>query len=183
MDSQRCGPLDNRLPVFGVCRDRSYGSLARDDNLLFSHDFVAIAKTAESVIAGAIRCSGNMDCRPLNVDIQFKFLWRRTFSAGCLAVFCLRHIIVSGVYVCDVRLRRHIVRSVANDIAASHRRELPLQRSRTDLTGDFLGYISPNQWASHRGKSSVNLLSRAKSCEVRLSESGGQLPRIKFLRS
>jgi hypothetical protein len=28
-----------------------------------------------------------MDCRHLHVDIQCEFLWRRAFSARCLAVF------------------------------------------------------------------------------------------------
>ena len=93
----------------------------------------ALSTAIPPAIAGAICCSGNMDCRHLHVDIQCEFLWRRAFSARCLAVFCLRHTIVSGVYVCDVRLRWHIVRSVARDIAASHPREHPLQGSRSPV--------------------------------------------------
>jgi hypothetical protein len=130
LDSQRFGPLDHRLPVFGVRRDGSFGSLARDYNPIFSHILVAIARKGKSAIAGAICCSGNMDIRSLNDDIQFKFLWRRAFSAGCLAVFYLRYTIVSAIYVSDVRLRWHVLRSVAYDIAASHPRELTLQGSR-----------------------------------------------------
>jgi len=94
LDSQRRVPLDNRVPVFGVGRDRSYGSLARDNNPIFSHIFVAIAVTGEPAIAGGLCCARNMDYRPLNVDIQFELLWRQAFSAGCLAVFCFRHTIV-----------------------------------------------------------------------------------------
>jgi hypothetical protein len=134
LDSQHCGPLDNRVPVFGVRRDGSFGSLARGDNPIFSHILVAIAKTGESAIAGAIRRSGNMDFRSLNDDIQFEFLWRRAYTAGCLAVFCLRYTIVSPIYVSDVRLRWHVLRSVAYNIAPSHPRELPLQRSRTPIS-------------------------------------------------
>jgi hypothetical protein len=133
LDSQRCGPLDNRLPIFRVRRDRSYGSLTRDDNPIFSHIFVAIAVTGEPAIAGGLCCARNMDYRPLDVDIQFEFLWRRALSARRVAVLCLRHTIVSAVYASDVRLRRHILRSVAYDSAASHTRELPLQRSRTPV--------------------------------------------------
>jgi hypothetical protein len=134
LDSQRRGPLDNRVPVFGVRRDGSYGSLAGYDNPIFSHIFVAIAVTGEPAIAGGLCCARNMDYRPLNVDIQFEFLWRRAFSAGCLAVFCFRHTIVSVVYISDVRLRRYILRSASYDIAASYPRELPLQRSSTPVT-------------------------------------------------
>jgi hypothetical protein len=133
LDSQRCGSLDNRLPIFGVRRDSAYGSLARDDNPIFPHIFVAIAKRGEPTIVGAVCCAGNMDYRPLYADIQFEFLWRRAFSAGCLAVFCFRHTLVSAVYVGDVRLRRHILRTAPYDIAASHPRELPIQRSRTPV--------------------------------------------------
>jgi len=168
LDSQRCGSLDNRLPVFGVRRDRAYGSLACDDNPIFSRISVAIIKTGEPAFGGAICCSGNMDHRPLHVDIQCEFLWRRAYSAGCLAVFCLRHIIVSGVYVGDVRLRRHILRSVAYDIAASHPRELPLQRSSTPVTvADPLR--SPNS----------AVLSRM----VDFSDCGSHIPITRFERS
>ena len=81
LDSQRRSPLDNRVPVFGVRRDRSYGSLTRDDNPIFSHILVAIAVTGEPAIAGGLCCARNMDYRPLDVDIQFEFLWRRALSA------------------------------------------------------------------------------------------------------
>jgi hypothetical protein len=133
LDSQRCGPLDYRLPIFWVRRDSPYGSLTRDDNPIFSYIFVAIAETGQPAIAGAICCSGNMDYRPLHVDIQFEILRRRALSAGCLAVFCFRYPIVSVVYVSDVRLRRLILRSAPYDIAASHPRELPIRRSRTPV--------------------------------------------------
>jgi hypothetical protein len=134
LDSQRRGPLDNRVPVFGVRRDRSYGSLTRDDNPIFSHIFVAIAVTGNPAIAGGLCCARNMDYRSLHVDIQFEFLWRRAFAARRVAVLCFRHTIVSAVYASDVRLRRYILRSAPNDIAASHPRELPLQTSRTPVT-------------------------------------------------
>ncbi len=129
MDSQRCGSLDYRLPVFGVRRDRSYSSLARGDPPIFSRLFVAVAKTGEPAIADAIRSSGNLDRRPIDVDIQFKFLWRRPYAAGRLAVLCLRDIVVSAVYVCDVRLRWHNFCSLPYNLAASHSREFPRQRS------------------------------------------------------
>jgi hypothetical protein len=168
LDSQRCGPLDHRLPIFGGRRDSPYGSLARDDTPIFSHIFVAIAKTGEPAIAGAIFCSGNMDYRPLYVDFQFEFLWRRAFSAGCLAVFCFRHTIVSVVYVSDVRLRRHILRSAPYDIAASHPRELPLQRSRT-----------PVQVADPLRSPNSVVLSRT----VAFSDCGSHIPIVPFLRT
>jgi hypothetical protein len=133
LDSQHCGPLDNRVPVFGVRRDRSYGSLTRDDNPIFSHIFVAVVITREPTLAGGLCCARNMDYRPLDVDTQFEFLWRRAFSARRVAVLCLRHTIVSAFYASDVRLRWHVLRSVAYDIAASHPRELPLQSSRTPV--------------------------------------------------
>ena len=81
MDSQRCGPLDHRVPIFGVRRDRSYGFLTRDDNPIFSDIFVAIIVTKEPAIAGDFCCARNMDYGPLDVDIQFEFLWRRALSA------------------------------------------------------------------------------------------------------
>ena len=81
LDSQRRGPLDNRVPVFGFRRDRSYGSLTRDDNSIFSDIFVAIAEPGEPDVASGLCCIGNMDYRPLDADIQFEFLWRRALSA------------------------------------------------------------------------------------------------------
>ena len=81
MDSQRRGPLDNRLPVFGVRRDWSYSSLTHDNNPIFSHVFVAIIVTREPAIAGGLCRVRNMDYRPLDVDLQFEFLWRRALSA------------------------------------------------------------------------------------------------------
>jgi hypothetical protein len=139
LGSQCSGPLDHRLPVFGVRSHRPYDFLACDDNSIFSGLFAPIADAGEPAIAGAFCCSGNMDYRALHVDLQFEFLRRRTFSAGCLAVFCFRHAIVSAVHVSDVRLRWHLLRSVAYDIAASHPRELPRQRSRARVpVKDFL---------------------------------------------
>ena len=81
LDSQRRSPLDNRVPVFRVRRDWSYGSLTCDDNSIFSHIFVAVVVARESAIAGGLCCARNMDLWPLDVDIQFEFLWRRTISA------------------------------------------------------------------------------------------------------
>jgi hypothetical protein len=81
LDSQHHGPLDSRIPVFGVRRDRSYSSVTCGDNPIFSHIFVAIIVTKEPAIAGDFCCTRNMDYRPLDVDIQFEFLWRRAISA------------------------------------------------------------------------------------------------------
>ena len=168
LDSQHCGSLDHRLPVFGVRRDRSYSSLARGDHPIFSRLFLAVAKTGEPAIAGAICSSGNLDRRPIHVDIQCEFLWRRPYSAGCLAVFCLRHIIVSAVYVCDVRLRWHSVRSVAYNLAASHPREFPRQRSVRRY----------GQLIAHRCPESAVLPRMAAS-----SDCGSRIRTIPFLRT
>ena len=81
LDSQRRGPLDNRVPVFGVRRNWSYGSLTRDNNPVFPHVFVAIVATREPAIAGGLCRARNMDYRPLDVDIQFEFLRRWPLSA------------------------------------------------------------------------------------------------------
>jgi len=133
LDPERCGSLDHRLPVFGARSYSPHGSLACDDNLIFSHISVAIVKTGEPAVNGSICCYGNMDYRPLHVDIQCEFLWRRSFSAGCLAVLCFRHTIISVIYVSNVRLRRHILRFAHYNIAASHPLEPPLQRSHTPV--------------------------------------------------
>jgi hypothetical protein len=81
LDSQRRGPLDNRVPVFRIRRDWSYDSLTYDDNSIFSHIFVAVVIAREPAIAGGLCCARNMDHWPFDVDIQFEFLWRRIISA------------------------------------------------------------------------------------------------------